>query len=350
MDFVEAHRPPVFKISAKVSLKSQWKPFVSRFKDYLTDFEFQRLQVENEASLAHRIEAKHGREQQEQSQALARARRKEKALRNGLRRVSPVQYKNQLRRFQTIRHERTGGWFFKEETFDQWIHSARPSLLRCTGIPGSGKTILASTTVLHLEKLLTKPADLVAYFFFEHSEPGSLRLEAMLGALIQQMVESHLRPIELVEWVLERCNEDRLPPTSSDLIEIILKILPSYKRLVLVLDGLDELEAGDQNTMYRMLKQMLAVEDCLAKVIVFSRDVEVLSRSFTDEDRSLKLTTSNMGHDLNLYVEETIQIHVDDGRLVFRDPRLRQEIVDSLKTGAKDMYVRSLLTPNFQSD
>ena len=63
-------------------------------------------------------------------------------------------------------------WLFECEEYIQWKRMATSSILWCSGILGSGKTVLSANVVENL--VLTEPTATVAYFFCEYDVPQSL--------------------------------------------------------------------------------------------------------------------------------------------------------------------------------
>ncbi|CAL8585027.1 hypothetical protein XPA_010607 [Xanthoria parietina] len=50
------------------------------------------------------------------------------------------------------REDGTGQWLIESPTFQNWLSGSHPTLC-CTGIPGAGKSILASAVVDYLRKV-----------------------------------------------------------------------------------------------------------------------------------------------------------------------------------------------------
>ncbi|KAF8474074.1 hypothetical protein BDZ91DRAFT_845495, partial [Kalaharituber pfeilii] len=55
-------------------------------------------------------------------------------------------------------HPRTGEWLYEMHEYKEWVQSPVPSLLWCYGIPGSGKSVLATSVVKHLLDTCLKQA------------------------------------------------------------------------------------------------------------------------------------------------------------------------------------------------
>ncbi|RYP71616.1 hypothetical protein DL769_004656 [Monosporascus sp. CRB-8-3] len=149
-------------------------------------------------------------------------------------------------RRQRRHHSSSGDWIFDHPLFKEWadITIARNSTLYLNGSPGSGKTILTSRVVGHLEQLKSHNSAQghefsVIYFYFNHMQPDKRTLTGLLLALLSQLV--HQDDV-LLEQTYQRClavdqQKLRSSDTICDLASVVLK---SQRLCFVVLDGLDE--------------------------------------------------------------------------------------------------------------
>ncbi|KAI1196743.1 hypothetical protein F5X97DRAFT_202231 [Nemania serpens] len=145
------------------------------------------------------------------------------------------------------RHINSGKWIPDHPQFKEWadLTITRNSTLYLNGIPGSGKTILTSRVVDHLEQLKSYNSARgghefsVLYFYFNHMQPGKRTLTGLLLALLSQLI--HQDDV-LLDQTYERCLAvDHQKVRSSDIIcDLASEILKSQRLCFVVLDGLDE--------------------------------------------------------------------------------------------------------------
>ncbi|MFE3628646.1 AAA family ATPase [Streptomyces goshikiensis] len=159
------------------------------------------------------------------------------------------------------------GWFFSGRRrvlgeITEWLEARRPGLFLVTGSAGSGKS-----AVLGRIATLSDPAhraDVLAHLPLTPQDPdpgeGSVDVALHLrGFTVQQLAEAIARRLSLPR-----------PQTPAALIAEVEKCWPeSRRRLVLVLDGLDE-AAPDQ--AHPVVEQLLAPLSRLACVLLGSRD------------------------------------------------------------------------------
>ncbi|KAF2968408.1 hypothetical protein GQX73_g5171 [Xylaria multiplex] len=143
-------------------------------------------------------------------------------------------------------HSSSGDWIFDHPLFKEWsdLTITRNSTLHLNGSPGSGKTILTSRVVDHLEQLKSYNSAQgyefsVIYFYFNHMQPDRRTLTGLLLALLSQLI--HQDDV-LLEQTYQRCQEvNQQKLRSSDTIRDLASIIFNSQRLCFViLDGLDE--------------------------------------------------------------------------------------------------------------
>lgn len=92
--------------------------------------------------------------------------------------------------------DRTGSWLFESDGFKRWHRKPNPSLLCINGSPGTGKSMLTTAVINHLQAQ-RRHGDLVAYYFcdgrFKNSNVVVNILWVMLSELLSQTPAGDLR-------------------------------------------------------------------------------------------------------------------------------------------------------------
>ena len=91
------------------------------------------------------------------------------------------------RAWKQARKYGTTTWLFSMEAYKQWKTENSSSTIWCTGILGSGKTVLSANVVEDL--MLTEPMATVSYFFCRHDEVQSLKARTIIGSIAKQILE-----------------------------------------------------------------------------------------------------------------------------------------------------------------
>ncbi|KAI0536611.1 hypothetical protein GGR58DRAFT_381624 [Xylaria digitata] len=143
-------------------------------------------------------------------------------------------------------HRSSGDWILDNPLFKEWtdLTITGNSMLYLNGSPGSGKTILTSRIVDHLEQLKSYNSSQshefsVIYFYFNHMQPDKRTLTGLLLALLSQLIHQDDVLLEQTyQWCLAVDQRKlRSLDTIRDLVSVILK---SQRLCFVILDGLDE--------------------------------------------------------------------------------------------------------------
>jgi len=137
-----------------------------------------------------------------------------------------------------------GCWFFETEQYQRWLNG-NCSTLVCPGIPGSGKTMLASEVVDRLNDISSNQdvkGSIGVAFAYLDAERGDVRSTLrFMTQLISQLVEN-------CPWsdVLQD-TESRIQstPLSLEAVTVLAhKVGKLYHQVYIVIDALDELNSA----------------------------------------------------------------------------------------------------------
>jgi len=223
----------------------------------------------------------------------------------------------------------TGQWFLESEPFVSWIEGQITSIW-IHGIPGSGKTILSSTIIDHVDtECRSDSSKKYAYFYFDFNDANKQTVNGMLRSMICQLSVPVLPPE--VDTLYQQCRIHQLDQES--LVETLISIFRHSDRTFLIVDALDECSERDDllNVMTRLMH---------------AQRVGLLATSRNERDvaRSLQCVVENVtspqegddiADDISLHVQRCLQ---QDSRLKEWPPMIRQEIQKALVHGAHGMY------------
>lgn len=150
---------------------------------------------------------------------------------------------NFLARQETIirdRSEGTGAWFLESETFGRW-RSGDDMIMWCPGIPGAGKTFLASIVFDKLRELYRGQDIAIFVLYCNYNDPETQSVQPLIASLVKQDIQARsvvdVRLGELHETHYRR--ETR--PTLEELKDLLGNALSQYEKTFIVLDALDEM-------------------------------------------------------------------------------------------------------------
>ena len=146
-------------------------------------------------------------------------------------------YRN-LNMSRKLRHPSTGLWFTESTEFQHWLNTDNARLW-LYGIPGAGKTILASLVIDEvLQK--TSPNFAVAYFFCDYKDSATQQPYKILSCLVQQIAKQGEQSFAKAESFYKTYSENRRHPIEfdpEDLCRLILEMATNYKYTMVIIDG-----------------------------------------------------------------------------------------------------------------
>jgi hypothetical protein len=145
--------------------------------------------VEEEAQLAHRIEAAHMYEIQLANRALQIRSAKLQKRHNILNTLPSVDHLGKYSRFLNLRYPGTNGWVRETPQYLGWVSSPDSDCLCCYGIPGSGKSIMAATVVDSLLSSQPTTSTIVCHYYCDFADFASLEPYFMIATLLKQVLE-----------------------------------------------------------------------------------------------------------------------------------------------------------------
>lgn len=139
-------------------------------------------------------------------------------------------------------------WILSDEQFDSFIsdQSTRPSVLHINGLPGSGKSILASFLIQHLEAQLEFPTQ---YWYFrcdDHSKRSNRQCLLSLAVQALQSIPGYSNKLRSIGRDVDSIARSDLRSLWNKLfIGVLDKIADAEKHPVYwVIDSVDESESA----------------------------------------------------------------------------------------------------------
>ncbi|KAH6879984.1 hypothetical protein BKA70DRAFT_1576127 [Coprinopsis sp. MPI-PUGE-AT-0042] len=165
--------------------------------------------------------------------------------------------------FRSIQQENLGKWtpgtikwLLQSSMFQTWL-ATQYAILWGTGMPGAGKTVLASVAIEHLQDLAKASPDIcVTFVYCRYTEPMEVR--DILAALVRQVLERYPHLLSVVEPIYAKHDLEKTKPTQSELINVIRDIYSRFRIAFLFIDGLDEALYDEQFDLLDALKSVRA--------------------------------------------------------------------------------------------
>jgi len=176
----------------------------------------------------------------------------------------------------------------------------------------------------------------ICYYYCDYAETRTLDMCLIHGTLIRQLLERIALPSDLATDI-DRYFEDGTIPPPEDYIQLLTKTLSRFTRVMLVLDGVDELAKEDQAVLINSLRQLAQIPNSMIKIMVFSRREEKLIRKAFERYDFVDISADLVNKDIARFISDSVDLKIQSEELQIRDIDLMKVIVDTLLKGAKDM-------------
>ncbi|KAJ7270957.1 hypothetical protein C8J57DRAFT_295004 [Mycena rebaudengoi] len=227
------------------------------------------------------------------------------------------------------RQKGTGLWFLRERKFQDWLSSG--GTLWCHGIPGAGKTVLASIVVDYLRNELQDNNTGVAAAYLNHKESDTQSPSNVLAGLWWQLTAE--RPISpTVQQLYEKHQNQRTRPSLDEVRSILAVTTAEYSKLFIVVDALDEYPEAHRD----ILLDALAAMGESVSLMLTSRP-NVAPEAFFASASVVEVRAQE--EDIRCYVKAQIQKSFRLSKHVKARPELREEIETKIAENADGMFL-----------
>ncbi|KAF3933717.1 hypothetical protein ABW19_dt0203989 [Dactylella cylindrospora] len=342
----------------KQFVKTLWKPFKVQFQDIEKQLEDQRQTIDDEVRIASEIAAHKARQsaliyqregfahrkfEVEQwaknrdwqlQQSLIEKQRKLELL---LERISTYNHARAFMNNRDRRHPETGKWLFELPAFTEWERSPESKILWYHGIPGSGKTMLATSLVDHIFEQRQGGKACIVYFFCDFQDPESLTYRTILSSLLKQLL---ILAGSLHPNALNRVEEYYLnmpySPTIGELQSMFKSSIGIMDCVYFVLDGIDECSDADRLALLYGLNDLVKSKPAGLKIALSSRPEIDIPRSASISCQ-ISLGSITRRPDLEAYITEELEATCPN--LLHHSLAVKEEIKLALLQGAEGMFL-----------
>ncbi|GLA04085.1 hypothetical protein AnigIFM60653_004123 [Aspergillus niger] len=230
----------------------------------------------------------------------------------------------------------TGQWFLHSEQFSLWLDGKQQTLF-CPGIPGAGKTILASIVIDHLQREISRETP-VAYLYCSYDQRQIQTASNRLSIVLRQILEQLSGPVPAsVRSLYEQHEARSSKPTMKDLSNTLLRVVMELDRAFLVVDALDECS---EETCRELLDQVRSLQSS-GKLSFMVTSRPSLEYAF---DGAIRLDIRAQGADIECYLDSRWS---ELSRSVQQDEILKLKITQQIINLVDGMFL--LATLHFDS-
>ncbi|KAI1140138.1 ankyrin [Hypoxylon sp. FL0543] len=264
----------------------------------------------------------------------------EKKLQGKLDRIvehfAPVSFSEKHGNVLQQRQDGTGQWFLESAEFQDWMQSAGRTLW-CSGAPGAGKTVMASTTIQYLrEKVRDSGTSSLAFVYCDYRQRQDQKASILLGNIWAQLVRQRGPSATEIEQLFgEIMARFDFTPTRTLITNMIREELTNgnMQRTYIVVDALDE--CSDENERNGFIDSLRSLQP-LVNVLVTSRTTYLDNGEFSDV-RSFRFIPTD--EDMSTYVDARIRESKKMSGYVGRRPELADDIRRIVVERANGMFL-----------
>ncbi|KAK2808656.1 hypothetical protein FQN50_004520 [Emmonsiellopsis sp. PD_5] len=307
-DILEFHKRAIRFFSGNVwhqVIRSAWKDFNVRFKQILDSLRSHKELIHRQSDLLHVVQYQKDRLIWNQKfDQIEEAGRKRKYL-AVMEWTSCGRNKSDHESFVETRGEYkgSGDWILEHEKLKDWKKTSKPasSALWLNGIPGAGKTILASAII---DDCLSNTSFNTGYFYCKEGDPEGNTFVSILRGLINQLMSQNQ---DLVPHFYDKYSSSGETSLSSvNLGKQLLQLLcDKVSKLFIVIDGLDECNAAERKLVLPFFKGLLDHCDKQSpgklRLLFISQDYNDIRNALATAD-VLSLKPTDNEHDIKIYV------------------------------------------------
>ena len=233
-----------------------------------------------------------------------------------------------------LRHPGTGIWLLEHDSFKHWCDTVNANLW-LHGIPGAGKTVLASLVV---EDFILKSDsnNAVAFFYCDYRDKAAQTPVNILGSLAKQIARQDEQSYEALQAFYHAHNPEgkmSLSYVAEDVRILLQEMVTYFDNVTIIVDALDE--CGEEAPSLIEQLTLLNDESNNVKILYLSRDEQDI-RDRLGEYSQISVAANSS--DLRLYVAAEIELRIRSKRLRIKENTLKELIMKRLVEGAEEMF------------
>ena len=254
-------------------------------------------------------------------------------LKDALDWISALNFRTQQADFRSRMEKDTGKWFLQTPEYLRWVKEPKQTLF-CPGIPGAGKTMMASGVIHHIETEILDPAlgRNLAYIFCDYKAERDQPITQLLGAILQQLVQNNSVLADPLLILYDNHIEKKTFPNIGEITSAIKKVIAEHTAAYIIVDALDECPQTNRKRRH-LLESLLDLSESSGalKLLVTSRFVPEIVDKFKNSG-TLEVKASE--EDIRKYIGS----HFDDFKTRV-DDSTRSKIEDAIIKTTNGMFL-----------
>jgi Cdc6-like AAA superfamily ATPase len=223
----------------------------------------------------------------------------------------------------------TGDWIFRSEDFGKWLEGS-DRFFWLHGIPGAGKTVLASYIIEEVKKEIENyDLGIFLAYYYCYFGNGQDETAPCLRWIISQLCRQSNHIPEEVRKLYKQGTEPRVSELLDALAAVLTRIVYAY----IVIDALDE--SLNRRTLLDTLVNLASKEAFQnLQILCLSRKEEDINLIISDIGHNMSLSNELVDEDIHAYIQHQLTTDHDFTRW---PENLLNQIETSLVRGAQGM-------------
>ncbi|KAF5699679.1 hypothetical protein FMUND_14640 [Fusarium mundagurra] len=237
-------------------------------------------------------------------------------------------------RSRKLYEDGTGSWILRSQHWTNWLAS-RVRCLWVHGIPGSGKTILASWLItniqVHCNKVSVSDSPYVSayyYCYFGHHQDET-------APFLRWVITQLSRVGGVVSTLMHDLFKRGAEPSISELLGALEQILQMFSRVYIVIDAVDESDPRDE--LLEVIQTLVTGQRfCNVQILVTSRDYIDIERVMEKLSISVPMANELVERDIRLHIRSILRTN---SKFRCWPNDLLIEVEDAVSKMAKGMFL-----------
>lgn len=237
-----------------------------------------------------------------------------------------------------LRQTGTGKWFLDSDDYAAWLEELNCHLW-LSGIPGAGKTVLASAIIDKARRMVASSGgtSALAYFYCDYKDTQTLEASNILSSLVAQLSgyneESMAILLEQYQTFHKPGRQTTLEEAPS-LVDLLQHMSTTFEEVYLIVDGLDECGHNTLEVLTE-LNKLGVVEESNISTLFLSRHELDIEHALLPRYRHVSIAARNT--DLKMFVYAQMDRRTLEGRLIIDVKIVKDKIIDKLVHNADGM-------------
>ncbi|KAL3428453.1 ankyrin repeat protein [Phlyctema vagabunda] len=239
----------------------------------------------------------------------------------------------------SLRHPGTVRWVFDSPEYKKWGEEEN-SALWLYGIPGAGKTIIASAIIQELRLVAHQHENhAVAFYYCEYGQSLTQRLVNIVGSLIKQLCACANEAFQELDILFKNYKKEATnpaQPSDGDVVKLLRRLSRHFDCIMIVIDGIDECTIiEERRAILKLLSSLNEPQNGKFKVLYTSRDEFDIREEFCEIE---SIPIAARGHDIELFVAARLEERICDKSLRLKNPALKERIITTIVDKADGMF------------